>query len=301
MTNDSTTVSVVVPARNAAMTLNAQLEALAQQKVSCAWEVLISDNGSTDATRDVAERWAGRIPLLRVIDASARRGASAARNLGAAAASGELLLFCDADDVIAPGWVNQMAKALDVYALVGGVLENHSLRRSHGVSVSWNASAEIRLRYWTRYEATPGSNLGIRRTIFDELGGFDEYLVTGEDVDLCWRAQLAGHTFGRVRDAVVLARPRIGARAIYRQAYSYGEGHRQLRHKYAAFIAADADYEAPSSTAPAVERRSASRRLRRLFTASGFADVTWRVGQTLGELLSRADRRVTPLTRDVTI
>ena len=96
-------VSVVIPARNAARTLDAQLQALAAQRFPAEWEVLVSDNGSTDATRAVAVEWAGRIPLLRVIDASARPGASAARNLGAAAAHGELLLFCDADDVVADG------------------------------------------------------------------------------------------------------------------------------------------------------------------------------------------------------
>ena len=305
MHDDSTAVSVVIPARNAATTLGAQLEALAAQQASGTWEVVVADNGSTDATRTVAESWAVRFPRLRVIDARARRGASAARNIGAANARGRLLLFCDADDVVAPGWVEHMASALSSYDLVGGVLENHALRRSGSASVSWEASAEIHLHYWPRYEATPGSSLGIRRTVFDRLGGFDEQLITGEDVDLCWRAQLAGHSFGRAHDAVAHSRPRVGLRAIYRQAYSYGEGHRQLRHKYAEFITADAASPSADGTASATAeslagRRSVVSRVRRLFTASGLADLTWRLGQALGERLTRADRALTPLARNAT-
>nr|WP_274636855.1 glycosyltransferase [Microbacterium bovistercoris] len=304
MADEPIIVSVVIPAHNADATLDAQLESLAQQQVSYRWEVLVSDNGSSDATADTAERWSGQIPILRVIDSSMRRGASSARNLGATAARGKILLFCDADDVTAPGWVEHMADSLAEHDLVGGVLENNALRRPGAISVSWEASAEIRLRYWTRYEAGSGSNLGIRRAVFDEIGGFDERLITGEDVDLCWRAQLGGHSFARVHDAVVHSRPRVGLRAIYRQAYSYGEGHRQLRHKYAVFIAADADHEAPPSASAAAPgkhpdvHRSLTRRLRRLFTASGLADLTWRIGETLGERLSRADQRLTPLTGD---
>lgn len=302
MADDAVTVSVVIPAYNAAATLARQLEAFEQQRVSQPWELIVADNGSTDDTRAVAEGWAVRIPALRVVDAGERRGASAARNLGAAAARGDLLLFCDADDVIERDWVERMASSLAHHDLVGGVLETRTLRRPGAASVSWEANAEIRLHYWTRYEAASGSNLGIRRGVFEELGGFDEHLVTGEDVDLCWRAQLGGRSFGRVHDAVVKSRPRIGLQAVYRQAYSYGEGHRQLRRKYEAFIAAESAEEPPRlppeppASAPA-DRGRVARRLRRLFTASGLADLTWRLGETLGERFTHADRQVVPLVR----
>lgn len=297
---DEVVVSIVVPAHNAAATLGAQLEALGGQQLSQPWEIVLADNGSTDDTRGVAERWAQRAPRLRIIDAGARRGASAARNIGAGAARGTLLLFCDADDVVDADWADRMVSALADSALVGGVLENRRLRQAGAASVSWEANAEIRLHYWIRFEAASGSNLGIRRDVFESLGGFDESLITGEDVDLCWRAQLAGHSFGRVRDAIIHSRPRVGLRAIHRQAFTYGQGHRQLRHKYAAFIQQDAAAAPPAvvpggGTAAPSSGNSMWQRVRRLGTASGLADLVWRLGEAQGERFTRADRAVTPV------
>src|SRR5512140_3870131 len=90
-------LSVIIACLNAATTLGTQLDALARQSSPVPWELLICDNGSTDATVAVALRYQDRIPGLRVVDASGVRGAGAARNQGAEEARGEWLAFCDAD------------------------------------------------------------------------------------------------------------------------------------------------------------------------------------------------------------
>src|SRR5690606_10578144 len=92
-------ISVVIPARDAARWIDAQLGALACQEVPVPWEVVVADNGSTDDTVARAEAWADRLPV-RVVDASGRPGPNHARNQGTAAARGDLLLYCDADDVV---------------------------------------------------------------------------------------------------------------------------------------------------------------------------------------------------------
>src|SRR5215204_6439039 len=89
-------IAVVIPSFNAAATLPAQLAALAGQRYEGELEVLVSDNGSTDGTLDVVRGWQDRLPV-RVVDASDRRGAGHARNVGAAAASMDLIAYCDAD------------------------------------------------------------------------------------------------------------------------------------------------------------------------------------------------------------
>jgi len=78
-------ISVVLPLYNAARVVGGQLDALAGQAYSGAWELIVADNGSTDGSPAIVERWRDRIPSMRVIDASIRRGAAAARNLGAVA------------------------------------------------------------------------------------------------------------------------------------------------------------------------------------------------------------------------
>src|SRR6266545_10527 len=105
-------LSVVVPCFNSAKTIAIQLEALANQTWSEPWEVIVADNGSTDSSVAIAESYKKRLPHLRIVDASDRRGAGHARNVGAAAAAGDLLAFCDADDEVAPGWLSAMGQAL---------------------------------------------------------------------------------------------------------------------------------------------------------------------------------------------
>src|SRR3712207_4277359 len=82
-------LSVVIPCLNAASTIAVQLAALSRQSWPGEWEVIVADNGSTDRSRRIAESYGDRLPGLRVVDASDRRGQAHARNLGAAAATGD--------------------------------------------------------------------------------------------------------------------------------------------------------------------------------------------------------------------
>lgn len=80
-------LSVIIPCFNVANTLNAQLEALACQQWSEPWEIIVADNGSTDETVASARQYEQKLSNLRIVDASSRRGASHARNVGALAAT----------------------------------------------------------------------------------------------------------------------------------------------------------------------------------------------------------------------
>src|SRR5258706_4249279 len=106
-------LSVIIPCFNSEATLGAQLSALAAQSSTYAWEVLVADNGSRDGTAALAKSFRDRLPALRIVDASATRGAAYARNAGAQAAQGSALLFCDADDEMAAGYLETMGRALD--------------------------------------------------------------------------------------------------------------------------------------------------------------------------------------------
>src|ERR1700756_5684791 len=97
-------LSVIIPCYNVGDNIAAQLEALAGQQWSEPWEVIVADNGSTDNSLQVVRECARRLPELRIIDASGKAGAAHARNVGARAATGDYLAFCDADDEVAPGW-----------------------------------------------------------------------------------------------------------------------------------------------------------------------------------------------------
>lgn len=281
--------SVVIPAFNAADTLGEQLQALAAQKVSSSYEVLVCDNGSTDGTAELARTWQSRLPNLRVLDASARRGPSAARNTGARAARGALILFCDADDVVGEGWLAAMSEGLQEADLVAGSLEGRLLTSHRSAALSWTAENVYTKPFLPRLRAASTNNLGIRRHVFAELGGFEEALTTNEDTDLCWRVQLAGYRFAHRPEAVVHVRKRDGLRAIFRQAYTYGAGDRNLRSRYSLVIdVLESNGDTPVRPGPARFdtdnfTRRAWAKLRRIRRPADLADQVWRVGFWLGD------------------
>lgn len=105
-------ITVIIPVRNGASVLARQLSALVEQDSQVPFEVVVADNGSDDETARIAADYSDRLSL-RVIDASAVTGASAARNEGARHARADRLAFLDADDVAGPGWLSALRRAQD--------------------------------------------------------------------------------------------------------------------------------------------------------------------------------------------
>lgn len=218
---------MVIPALDAAATLASQLEALAAQEGAIAFEIVVVDNGSTDGTRNCVTRVAAGRSDVRLIDGSARRGVNYARSVGARAAGTDLLLYCDADDVVSPTWVHEMTAALEAYDLVGGYIDEHRL----------NGFVDARYRT-PKMLSLPGEDLGflpyavgacfgIHRRVLEAAGGWDEDFpagIGGDDVDLSWRCQLAGFRLGFAERAVIHYRFRQDHRAAIMQAFRYGLG-----------------------------------------------------------------------------
>lgn len=225
-------LTVIIPAFNAADTIGEQLAALAAQVDGGSFEVLVCDNGSTDDTASVARSFERILPTLRMIAAHDRRGASAARNIGAHAASTSLLLFCDADDVVSPVWVREMRAALSRAAFTAGSVEHALLNPKQTWNFGWDRPTFTN-EALPQLHAGGSGNMGVRRDAFAAVGGFDESLRTAEDLDFSWRLQLAGHPLVGAATAVVHVRKRGNLRGALRQAYAKGEGVRILAHRYA--------------------------------------------------------------------
>jgi glycosyltransferase involved in cell wall biosynthesis len=216
-TSDHPLISVVVPVYNGMPWIEHQLQALSMQDVPTEWELIVADNGSDDGTRACAERWSARHERIHVVDASERRGAAAARNIGVHAARGSLLAFCDADDVVRPGWVAAMWKALADADLVAGVFDFGAL---DGVPSRLPVPAATRQLGFLPFGLS--ANLAVPREVFEAMHGFDESLSPEEDVDLCWRLQLAGYRFAVAPDAIVEKRERVSNLATFRAGWAYG-------------------------------------------------------------------------------
>lgn len=198
-------LSVVIPCFNAAATIGLQLEALARQECNEPWEIVVVDNGSTDGSRACVEAMRERLPNLRFARAAARRGASFARNEGVRLAQGERIVFVDADDEVAAGFIAAMAAGIDLHGFVAARLDAKELNHSWA-SRNRNPAQMTCLQTGSVHPTLPyagGGTLGIRKSIHDSVGGFDEGLLAHEDTDYCLRVQLAGHPLHFWPDALI--------------------------------------------------------------------------------------------------
>lgn len=217
-------VSVIVPVYNAAPTLLDQLESLAAQTYAGNWEVVVVDNASTDGTLELARRFAtAHREHFRVITAPDRHDTGYVRDVGVEEASGDLLLFCDGDDVADRGWVAAMVAAAPDGDLLKGRIEDAGLNRA-------DVRASDPARHSTPGANGPfdflpfaiGANLGVWRDCVDAVGGWEVELPlrSGHDVVLCWKAQLAGYRMLDVPNAIVSYRLRPDLRSAAKQAYT---------------------------------------------------------------------------------
>lgn len=214
-------LSVIVPCFNSADTIAFQLEALANQQCSDPWEIVVADNGSTDDTVAIIKQYQQHIPHLRFVEAFARRGSAHARNVGVSVAKSEALAFCDADDEVDRGWVAAMIKALSNYDLVAGSNEYSKLNQLWVIQCCrYTEGNGVNKHPYFPYAGA--SNLGVKRSVHEMVGGFDETMFSLQDVDYCWRIQEAGKTLNSAKDALVHFRFRNTVEGLYRRAWKLG-------------------------------------------------------------------------------
>jgi glycosyltransferase involved in cell wall biosynthesis len=229
-------LSVVIPCLNAAGTIGVQLDALANQQWEKPWEIIVADNGSTDDSRTIAESYRDRLPNLRIVDASARRGQPYALNCGAAAAAGEALAFCDADDEIAPGWVAAMGEALLQYDFVACRIEFKKLNPPWAQTIFQRHAQQhgrlLKAPFPPYLWHAGGGTLGVKKSLHDAVGGFDEALPYLHDTDFCFKVQLQGVELHFVSEAVLHIRCRNTLRGLLRQASHWAVYNAQLYKMY---------------------------------------------------------------------
>ncbi len=210
------TVAVIVPARDAAATLAATLDALAAQTVPA--EVVVVDNGSQDATAALAQ---AHPAVDRVVQRARGAGPGAARNDGAAATRAEVLAFTDSDCVPVPGWLAAGLDALGGADLVQGRVDPDPAGDRHPFEHTVSVSGA--------YGLFETANLFVRRAWFERLGGFGPGIPApgrpfAEDVFFGWEARRAGARTA-FSDAAL-----VHHAVLQRPASAFVDERRRLRH-----------------------------------------------------------------------
>lgn len=226
-------VTAVVCAYNEQRYLGGCLESLARVDYP-ALQVVVCDDGSTDATLAIARRSGFEVLALP------HGGLSAARNAGLAAATGEIVAYLDADAACHPEWPYHLALAFEDPQVVvaggpnlpfpdAGLVER-------AVALSPGSPVEV-LVGDDRAEHVPGCNLAVRASALRGIGGFDPaYITAGDDVDVCWRLLDLGGQIGFSPAAQVHHHRRATVKGYLRQQRGYGRAERMLtghhRHRF---------------------------------------------------------------------
>ena len=214
-------VSVVVCAYNAGDTLDDCLDSLGRLRYPD-FEVIVVNDGSSDATGDIARRYPVR--LIEVPNG----GLSAARNIGLSAATGEIVAYTDADVRVDRDWLTYLVQPFLTSDVVGSGGPNivppddpfvaQCVARAPGGPTHVLLDDRIA-------EHVPGCNMAFRREALLAIDGFNPvYLRAGDDVDICWRLQAKKQRIGFSPSALVWHHHRPSIKAYWRQQVGYGEG-----------------------------------------------------------------------------
>ena len=187
-------VSIIIPAKNEAKYLGKCLHSLSRLNFpEKRYEIIIADNGSTDQTVQIAHSYAARV--VRLPD---KKTISAVRNGGVARASGDILVFLDADCTVAEDWLLGAEPYFnrDDISCFGSspIIPDDAT----WVEKTWFLVRKSHQQVFER-DWQESTNMFIPRTAFERAGGFNEELATCEDVDLSYRLLKLGKIISDTR------------------------------------------------------------------------------------------------------
>jgi len=223
--------SVIVCTRNGRKNIAACLRSIAAM-TGGPYETIVVDDGSSDGSSEFVS---ANFPGVRLLTIPAS-GLSAARNIGAAVATGNIFTFTDDDCEVDSEWLARLDKAFcdpEIAAAGGPNLPPPARTMEEAVIRAAPGAPSHVLLDDTHAEHLPGCNISVRREAFEAIGGFDPaFRTAGDDVDFCWRLNDVGLAMGFVPGAFVWHWRRPSIRAFFRQQTGYGKAEKLLFEKH---------------------------------------------------------------------
>lgn len=217
-------LSIIIPTYNNALFLKETLDSLLTQTYQ-EWECILIDDGSTDETISIAEKYVSKDPRFMsfIRPADRLKGANACRNIGIEKSKGDYIIFLDGDDLLTPDCLEERVQCIKENKDMDGVVFDtrvfediktplHILNKDPEASEDASEYLKLFLTYTIPWQITSPI---WKKNVFEVYGGFDEGLQRFQDVDLHTNLLLQGVQIKRVHTANFLYRIDTGMTSKY--------------------------------------------------------------------------------------
>ncbi|MFW6145614.1 MAG: glycosyltransferase family 2 protein, partial [bacterium] len=219
--------SIIIPTYNRSHQLHKCLKSIGRLDFSKKrFEVIVVDDGSNTSPRKVLMPFENHLSM-RLIQQS-HGGPAAARNLGAAYAMGDFLVFTDDDCLVHPTWLYRLEKRFNEHPenVIGGrtknLLENNPFASTSQLII--DAAYEYYNADFENARFFASNNMAVPAALFRSIGGFNERFWTSEDREFCDRWLWRGYKMTYAPDIVVFHAHPLRLQTYLRQHFNYGRG-----------------------------------------------------------------------------
>jgi cellulose synthase/poly-beta-1,6-N-acetylglucosamine synthase-like glycosyltransferase len=219
-------ISIVIPTYNAEMTIGPLLDSLLKLDYPD-YEIIVVNDGSEDGTKAIVGQY--QVKLLN----QANRGASAARDVGLRAATGEIVAYVDSDVAVTQDWLRRLVEPFQDSHI--GATTGRTVFLRNEMCTSWVRSMDIERRNAGRKEYTRlanGPNSAFRKSVLLEVGGFDPHWYHAEDTEVSYLVWRQGYKIRYVPEAVVHHVPEEDWRNFLRKRYRDAKAFTRMLAKY---------------------------------------------------------------------
>ncbi len=238
MSEEFPKVTCVIPVRNGAETISDAIHGCLDQDYAGRLDIVVADGMSTDGTREIVERLAARFNQISLVD-NPERITPTALNAAIAVASGAIIVRCDTQAVLPPGYVTRAVQQLAEHgaANVGGV--QRAVGKTivqRGIALAMGSRigvGDARFRYGGKAGPVDTVYLGTYvRAAIEDVGLFDESMIRNQDYDLNHRLRRAGYVVWFDPELSVAYTPRSSLGDLGVQYYEYGVGKRRMLRRH---------------------------------------------------------------------